>query len=138
MYRFFFFGGLFGFALSRAGATDYDRITDMFLLRDLHLVGVIAIAIGVAGLGFELFRRSERASWLVPKPTRPGNLWGGLLFGVGWALTGTCPGTALSQVGEGKLTALATVAGILLGVQIYRWIGERVQRRLPWSGGSGR
>lgn len=87
--RLLLYGTAFGFLLSRVGATDPDLILDMFLLRDLHLVG------------------------------DAGNLWGGLLFGTGWALTGTCPGTALAQVGEGQLLALATVAGLLAGVAAY-------------------
>jgi uncharacterized membrane protein YedE/YeeE len=115
------FGLVFGFLLSRAGATDYDAISGMFALADLHLVGVIGLAIAVAAAGFALFRwsglraRGGAALALARKPYTPGVIGGGLLFGVGWALAGTCPGTALAQIGEGRLAGLLTFAGIVLG-----------------------
>jgi uncharacterized membrane protein YedE/YeeE len=115
------FGLVFGFLLSRAGATDYDAIAGMFMLSDLHLVGVIVLAIAVAAAGFALFRRFRvRARDGAPialarKPFTPGVVWGGLMFGVGWALAGTCPGTALAQIGEGRLAGLVTFAGIVFG-----------------------
>ncbi len=140
---FLIFGTLFGFVLSRAGATEYDKIENMFLLQDLHLMGVISVAILTAATGLFLFRRLKvKASDGKPlaieaKPRNPGNLWGGLLFGAGWAITGTCPGTALSQIGEGKLTALFTITGIVLGTLLYRKIGDKVLARLSGRAKSG-
>lgn len=49
----------------------------------------------------------------------PERILGALVFGVGWALSGACPGTALVQIGEGKFMAIATVLGILLGAWLY-------------------
>jgi uncharacterized protein len=115
------FGLVFGFLLSRVGATDYDAISGMFALTDLHLAGVMALAIAVAAMGFGLFRHYEVPARggaplaLAKKPYTPGVIWGGLLFGVGWAVAGTCPGTALAQIGEGRLAGLVTFAGIVLG-----------------------
>jgi uncharacterized protein len=115
------FGVLFGFLLTRVGATDYDAISGMFALADFHLVGVMGLAIAVAAVGFALFRRfGLRARGGAPlalakKPYTPGVVWGGLLFGVGWAVAGTCPGTALAQIGEGHLAGVFTFAGIVLG-----------------------
>ena len=121
------FGLAFGFILSRAGATSYDAIVGMFLLQDLHLVGVIGVAIGTAALGFAVLRRTGArardgaALALQQKPVQRGLVTGGLLFGVGWALAGTCPGTSLAQIGEGRLAGLFTFAGILLGA----WLQQR-------------
>lgn len=121
------FGALFGFLLVRVGATSYDAIADMFLLRDLHLVGVIVLAIATAALGFAVLRRRGVARGgvrlaLEGKPLKPGLVTGGLLFGVGWALTGTCPGTAIAQLGEGRVAAIVTFAGILVGA----WLEPRL------------
>jgi uncharacterized membrane protein YedE/YeeE len=119
------FGGLFGYALSRGRVTDYDTIAGMFRLTDLHLFGVIGSAIATAALGLWLVRRGGNVTVLgAPveirrKPWQAGTVWGGLMFGAGWALTGACPGTALVQVGEGKVVALITVAGILTGTYVY-------------------
>jgi uncharacterized membrane protein YedE/YeeE len=114
------FGIGFGFVLSRVGATSHDAISGMFMLQDLRLAGVMVIAIGVSALGFALVRKFRLTSLngapieLVAKPFNRWLALGSLMFGVGWSLSGACPGTALAQVGEGRLSALATLGGILL------------------------
>jgi uncharacterized membrane protein YedE/YeeE len=128
------FGALFGFLLSRSRATDFDAIANMFLLTDLHLMGVIGLAVVVAGVGLALFRRSNArgGSWptIARKPVKPGLIVGSVLFGAGWAITGTCPGTGLAQIGEGKWIALFTVAGILVGSWLYAKVGRQFEHWL--------
>jgi uncharacterized membrane protein YedE/YeeE len=125
---FTLFGVLFGFVLSRARVTDYDTIAGMFRLTDLHLFGVIGSAIPIAAVGLWLLRRAGNRTLggataeVRPKPWNRAALPGGVLFGAGWALTGACPGTALAQIGEGKLVALLSVAGMLVGTYLYGWI----------------
>jgi uncharacterized membrane protein YedE/YeeE len=121
-------GVVFGFVLSRAGATDYDAIRGMFRLTDLHLMGVIGTAVALLAVAFALARK---AGWkavtgepvtLATKPMVKGLVAGSLLFGVGWGITGTCPGTALAQIGEGRVAGLATFVGILVGAYgAERW-----------------
>jgi hypothetical protein len=91
---FLTFGAAFGFLLSRARATDYDAIVNMFRLTDLHLAGVMVTAIGVAAIGLYFLRRSQ-ATALVGSPIEvypiSSHRWmlaAGLIFGIGWALTG--------------------------------------------------
>jgi uncharacterized membrane protein YedE/YeeE len=118
-------GMAFGFVLTRAGATDAGAIHGMFKLTDLHLFGVIGVAIAVAALGFAYVRRTDARHpsgaplAVKPKPMKPGIVVGGLMFGAGWAVTGTCPGTALAQLGQGTLAAGATVLGILAGAYLH-------------------
>jgi len=91
---FLLFGIAFGFALSRARATDYDTIINMFRLTDLHLMGVMAVAIAVAACGLWILRRRGTRALVGceidvhSKPMHRAILPAGLLFGVGWALTG--------------------------------------------------
>lgn len=131
---FAIFGVLFGFTLSRARVTDYDTIGAMFRLADLHVMFVIGAAIATAALGLWVLRRtgnltaSGRPIEMRKKPWHQGAIWGGLVFGVGWALSGACPGTSLVQVGEGKLIALFTVAGIVLGTYGYGWVRSNLSR----------
>ncbi len=131
---FLAFGALFGFILSRVGATDYDAIVGMFALTDLHLMGVIGSAVLVAGVGLRLLRRRRPTlaalASMTPKPRKAGNVVGGLLFGAGWAITGTCPGTVMAQLGEGKMVALFTLTGILIGAALYQRLGHGVERAL--------
>lgn len=130
-YVFTIFGGLFGFVLSRGRVTDYDTIAGMFRLADFHLFGVIGSAIATAALGLWLLRRagnrtvSGAAIGLGRKPWSLDALWGGLVLGTGWALSGACPGTSLVQIGEGKLVAIFTVTGILVGTYGYGWLRSR-------------
>lgn len=118
-------GAGFGFLLSKAEATSDLRITGMFLFQDYHLAGVMGVAIAVAALGLWLLQRGVIKTRdgsvleLAPKTRRPGQFAAGLLFGAGWALSGTCPGTALAQLGEFKLQGLFVAAGILAGTFLY-------------------
>lgn len=126
------FGAGFGFVLSRARATDYDTILAMFRFRDLHLMGVMGVAIATAAIGLAIVRRRAKHAVLggaidvQPKPSQPGLFPAGLVFGTGWALTGGCPGTVLAQIGELKLYALCTAVGILAGTYVF---GARRARR---------
>jgi uncharacterized membrane protein YedE/YeeE len=129
-----FFGVAFGFVLSRVGATSYDSISKMFLLEDMRLAGVMVVAIGLSALGFTLVRRLKLTTvrgapiTLAPKPFTPGLALGALLFGVGWSLSGSCPGTALAQLGEGRFAAVATVSGILVASYLVEKLGSRRPR----------
>jgi uncharacterized protein len=120
--KYLAFGALFGFILSRAGATSYDAVSGMFRLTDLHLFGVIGTAVLLNALTFQAIRKLRLRSLrgepiaLGEKPLPRGLALGALLFGAGWAIAGTCPGTALAQIGEGRLAGLVTVLGIVLGV----------------------
>lgn len=118
-----FWGALFGFLLHQARVTDYDTILGLFLLRDFHLMGVMGGAIAITAVGIALLRRRRSAAPdgepNKPKTLNAGVVAGALIFGLGWALSGACPGTALAQLGEGKLYALATIAGMLLGTMAY-------------------
>lgn len=120
------FGTLFGYFLSKSRATDYDTIVNMFMFREFQLYGVIGTAIATIALGLFLLRRKKIPARsgvsmdLEPLAWDPKRLMGAFLLGVGWALAGTCPGTALAQIGEGKLMALFTVIGILSGVWVFR------------------
>jgi hypothetical protein len=124
-------GAVFGFLLSMARATDAAAIVGMFRLTDLHLFGVIGSAIATAALGIALLKRSGaraasgQAIGFQPKPYHSAVLMGGVIFGLGWGLSATCPGTALAQLGEGKLYALPTIVGILVGT----WIQQRLAKR---------
>jgi len=120
-------GILFGIALSKALATDYNAIIDMFLFRNFHLYGVIATAIVTVTVGVYIFKKIRlkdvdgKPIEYPTKPAKKGLVVGSALFGIGWALTGTCPGTAFTQLGEGKLTALFTLVGILVGTVAHSY-----------------
>ena len=116
-------GVVFGLALSRSGAADYNVIQGMFLLTNLQLYGIIGSAVAFTAPGLYLLKRYGRTVTGAPitielKGLTRGTIVGGALFGVGWSITGMCPGPILVNVGEGKLYALAALAGALLGATL--------------------
>ena len=132
---FLILGTLFGLALSRSGAADYDFIQGMFLFTNLQLYGIMGAAVVVAAPGLWLIKRYGRSLSgapivVTPKPLHRGNLVGGVLFGIGWSITGMCPGPILVNIGEGKLYALAALAGGLCGAALLGWLYPRLQRAL--------
>lgn len=134
----FVFGTLFGWVLSRSGASDYDFIQKMFLFESFQLYGIIGTAVLVTAPGLWWLKRrgrTLRGEPLVvhPKPRHRGNLIGGLLFGVGWSITGMCPGPIFVNIGEGKVYAIAALAGALVGAYLLGRAYPKLQPflRLP-------
>ena len=135
---FLILGVAFGFVLSRSGAADYDFIQGMFLFTNFQLYGIIGGAVAVTAPGLWLIKRYGRTARgerivITPKPAHRGNIVGGALFGVGWALAGMCPGPILVNIGEGKVYALAAFAGALVGAGAFGSLYPRLQAplRLP-------
>lgn len=131
-------GTAFGFVLSRSGAADYDYIQGMFLFERFQLYGIIGTAVALTAPGLWLLKRHGRTIGGRPividtKPSNRGNAIGGLLFGAGWSIAGMCPGPILVNIGEGKIYALAALAGALTGAALLGWIYPRIQAafRLP-------
>ena len=117
-------GTIFGFVLSRSGAADYNYIQRMFLFEDIQLYGIIGTAVVITAPGLWLMKRYGRTASGRPlhieiKPHHHGNIAGGFLFGVGWSLAGMCPGPIFVNIGEGKLYALAALAGALVGTGVF-------------------
>jgi uncharacterized protein len=124
-------GTAFGYVLYRCGATDYDTVQGMFLLRDFQLWGVIGTAVALTVPGLRLLRRHGRslggaALKVTPKPRNRGNWVGGAVFGAGWSITGMCPGPIFVNLGAGRLHALAALAGALLGAALLAALYPRL------------
>ncbi len=121
-----FMGILFGFLMSHAGATTYDYHAKMFLFIDFQLMQVIGTAVVISMIGVFLLKKYHVNSIstgmevdFVKKPYQQGLVAGAFLFGIGWAMTASCPGTVPAMLGEGKVSALFTLFGLLLGTMAY-------------------
>lgn len=111
-------GLLLGFVVGRLGFTDYGELHRMLVFSDLRLFSAFLLAVNVLVLVFMAVGKG--LAW--PGGTfHRGLVPGAVLFGVGWALTGACPGVALVQVGQGSLPALASLAGIGVGIGLRQW-----------------
>lgn len=131
-YSFIFLGAIFGFLLSRAGATTYDFYAGLFLFKEFQLLWVIIVAVLVSFIGFLILRKSSGLAVLTKeafvfekKPMKKGLIVGALLFGMGWGLAGSCPGTAPAMLGEGKIMAGFSILGIIIGTYLYGVLNSR-------------
>lgn len=132
------FGIVFGFLLQKGGVTRYDVIMAQLLLKDFTVVKVMLSAVVVGMIGIY----SMRALGMVFLHTKPGSLGssipGGLLFGIGFALLGYCPGTIAGAVGQGSLDAfLGGIPGIILGCGIYAYLYPVLERSVLGRGSFG-
>jgi len=126
-------GTIFGFILSRSGAADYDFIQGMFLFTEFQLYGVIAVAVLVTAPGIWLIKRRGRTILghrlsIETKSLHRGNVAGGVLFGIGWSIAGMCPGPILVNIGEGKIYAVAALAGALVGAGLLGALYPALER----------
>jgi uncharacterized protein len=127
-------GTAFGFVLSRSGAADYNFVQGMFLFEEFQLYGIIATAVLLGAVGIRAIKWRGRTIAGRPiaielKPLHRGNAIGGLIFGIGWSLAGMCPGPIFVNIGEGKIYALAALAGALAGTALF---GAAYPRLQPW------
>jgi uncharacterized membrane protein YedE/YeeE len=115
-------GLIMGFSLSRIGFSEFREVHRMFTFADWRLLATFAGALVLTALGFGLLFGQRPYP---PRPIHPGTLPGGVLFGLGWAVTGACPAIALVQLGEGRAPAALTLVGIALGSWLYPKIHGR-------------
>ena len=131
-------GVLFGFLLQKGGVTNYDVIIGQLLLADFTVLKVMLSAVVTGTLGVHLLR-SLGLVRLHPKPGSLGtSVVGGLIFGVGFAVLGYCPGTVAGAVGQGFLDALfGGVVGTLLGTGLFAAVYPRLQKPILSKGDFG-
>jgi uncharacterized membrane protein YedE/YeeE len=117
------FGAVFGVAMSWGQFVDPDRIREMLLLRDPYLYLMMATAVVVGFIGTRLLRRYRVRALLSGDPVRwetarpaPGHVIGAAVFGLGWAVAGTCPAPVAAQLAQGARWSLFTIAGVFLGI----------------------
>jgi len=115
----FLVGLLFGMNLFKAGLADPDKIIGTLRLKDLHALRVIVMFVLVGMLGTWVLSRWGWAHLDIKPATLYTVLIGGSLLGIGFGMTGYCPGTGLACAAAGRFDALVTVAGMLLGALAY-------------------
>jgi len=125
------FGIIFGFLLQKGGVTKYDIILGQLLLKDFTVLKVMLSAVVTGMIGI-YFMRGMGWVRLSPKPGSAGmNIVGGLIFGVGFAVLGYCPGTIAGAVGNGYLDALiGGVGGIILGAGLFAAVYPKLKDRI--------
>jgi hypothetical protein len=132
------FGIIFGFLLQKGGATKYNVIIGQLLLEDFTVLKIMLSA-AVTGMIGIYFMKSMGWVKLYPKPGSVGmSVIGGLIFGVGFAVLGYCPGTIAGAVGNGYLDALVGgLIGIIVGAGLYASLYPKVRNGILKKGEFG-
>ena len=115
----FLIGCAFGAILFLGGASSYRRIMGTLLLKDMWIIKLMMTAIGVGTLGIYLLDLGGLANMSIKPAYIWGVLAGGVIFGIGWAVSGYCPGTCVVGASEGKKDAIFTVLGALTGAFVF-------------------
>ncbi len=112
-------GFLFGFVMQKAQVIRYDRQLGAMLLRDMAIVKFMLTTILVAMVGIYLLYDFGFVKLSIKPLILGGNVLGGLIFGIGWAIVGYCPATAMGALGEGRYDSLFGLLGMILGAGLY-------------------
>ena len=112
-------GLCFGILLQQGRVLRFEKQVGAMLLRDMTILKFMLSAIVVGMVGINLLVALGVVAFKIKTTLVLGNLLGGLLFGIGWAIMGYCPGTAFGALGEGRLHAFWAVLGMVLGAGIY-------------------
>ena len=132
-WKFGLVGVFFGIVFVKAEVISWFRIQEMFRLDSFHMYGVIGTAVSVGLISIQLIRHFRINTLqgepivIAPKQFSQGQIYGGLLFGFGWAITGACPGLLFAQIGAGYSVVVVTLLSAIAGT----WVYGAVQNRLP-------
>jgi uncharacterized protein len=131
--RYLFLGIVFGVILTKAEVISWFRIQEMFRFQSIHMYAIIGSAVVVGAILVFIVRRLSLKTidgetiTLPAKRMDKGVVIGGTIFGLGWALTGACPGPLYALVGSGATVMIVGLASALLGT----WTYGALQKKLP-------
>ena len=133
--KYLVLGALFGIILTKSEVISWWRIQEMFRFQSFHMYGVIGSAILVGMVSIQIIKRNRLKSLdgelitLADKKYNHGTWIGGTIFGLGWALTGACPGPLFAQIGAG--VGVGAVAVLILAALAGTWTYSALREKLP-------
>lgn len=130
--KYLIVGIIFGIVFTKAEVISWFRIQEMFRLQSFHMFGIIGSAIAVGMLSVFLIKKFNIKTIygepikISPKTFNKGQIYGGLLFGFGWAITGACPGPLFAQIGTGATVIAITLLSAIAGTWVYGYFRDRL------------
>jgi hypothetical protein len=125
-------GIIFGIVFVKAEIISWYRIQEMFQLTSFHMYGVIGTAVIVGMISVAIIKKTKAKTiygepiTLDNKTFNKGQIIGGLIFGLGWAITGACPGPLYAQIGAGFGVVAITLLSAILGTWVYGYFREKL------------
>jgi len=133
MLRFFILGLLFGVVLLKSQIISWYRIIEMFRFESFHMYGIIGSAVIVGILGNLIIKKrsvkdihDEPIQFAAKEMSIARYLIGGTLFGLGWALVGSCPGPIVALIGYGYVSFIVVLIGAIIGTWSYGMLRSRL------------
>ena len=131
--KYILVGFIFGILLTKSEAASWYRIYEMFHFQSFHMYGIIGVAVVTGVIGIQIIKRLNikdiNGEPIIIADKEPGSVryWvGGLLFGLGWALVGACPGPIFILLGAGIWPVIFILAGAMLGTFIYGLLKDKL------------
>jgi uncharacterized membrane protein YedE/YeeE len=131
-FKYAVMGMIFGIILIKSEVVSWFRIQEMFRLESFHMYGVIGSAVVTGMISVWLIKRFKVKTiygepiLLPTKKFNKGQIFGGLIFGLGWAITGACPGPLFAQIGTGLTIVFITLFSAIAGTWVYGLIREKL------------
>lgn len=131
-FKYFFAGILFGILLVKAEVISWFRIQEMFRLESFHMYGVIGSAVVVGAISIWIIKKFKvktihgEAIELHSKKLNKGHIIGGLIFGLGWAVTGACPGPLFALIGNGATVIIVVLLSAIAGTWVYGLVRDKL------------
>lgn len=131
--RYIIVGFIFGIVLTKAEAVSWYRIYEMFQFQSFHMYGIITVAILTGLVGIQIIKRKQLkdidGNPIVIQDKEKGNMryWiGGILFGLGWAMVGACPGPIFILLGAGFWSIGLVLFGAVFGTFLYGLVKDKL------------
>jgi len=131
-FKYLIVGILFGIVFVKAEIISWFRIQEMFRLESFFMYGVIGSAVVTGMISVFIIKKfniktidGEKIS-IAPKTFNKGQIYGGLIFGLGWALTGACPGPLFAQIGTGAIAVVVTLVSAIFGTWMYGYLKDKL------------
>jgi uncharacterized membrane protein YedE/YeeE len=130
--KYLIVGVLFGIVFVKAEIISWFRIQEMFRLQSFHMYGVIGSAVVVGMISVFLIKKfniktlNGETVVFHPKKFQKGQVIGGLIFGLGWAITGACPGPIFAQIGSGYTVVAVTLLSAIAGTWVYGYFRDKL------------
>ncbi len=131
--KYYLAGLMFGVIMTKAEVISWYRIYEMFKFQSFHMFGIIGSAVVLGGLMVFWIKKTGFKSkdgmpihFMPKKMSVPRYLIGGIIFGLGWAMTGACPGPMFTLVGNGFVAMLVVVFSAVLGTFVYGIVKDRL------------
>ena len=130
--KYLIVGVMFGIVFVKAEIISWFRIQEMFRLQSFHMYGVIGSAVVVGMISVFLIKKfniktiAGETVDFHSKKFQKGQVYGGLLFGLGWAITGACPGPLFAQIGSGYMVVIVTLLSAVAGTWTYGLLKDKL------------